>query len=355
MTPRELLVPSELRQLRSQLSDALEASDGAISDEFDSRTRNEIRAEIARKSAALIHQARHGNWNAAALREALASWRLLKRLEENARPGGASSRSIGDGSTDFIWRRGERIFAVEVKSAPSGLTNIMAGFDPVAELAGALQVTFLRLSPGEAVHGDLSFAPPSMGGPCQYNPIFFGDYLSIRDEWRAITSVLDRLSLGEEELSDLGLLRKLTELIKQQFDLRGRICIRYTVRRYAREFAPTLYELVRSYVLITCLCPPVAASNAIAMRMDRLGFRRTNDLYKRRARRGAKARRMAVRGASRRRPRSAGRGSRSRRCGGARRYSLCGPAHPSCHRKTKAPLLRRRWKHVLDLLRVACP
>jgi len=88
MTSRELLVPSELRQLRSQLSDALEASDGAISDEFDSRTRNEIRAEIARKSAALIHQARHGNWNAAALREALASWRLLKRLEENARPGG---------------------------------------------------------------------------------------------------------------------------------------------------------------------------------------------------------------------------------------------------------------------------
>ncbi len=298
MTPRELLVPSELRQLRSQLSDALEASDGAISDEFDSRTRNEIRAEIARKSAALIHQARHGNWNAAALREALASWRLLKRLEENARPGGASSRSIGDGSTDFIWRRGERIFAVEVKSAPSGLTNIMAGFDPVAELAGALQVTFLRLSPGEAV---------------------------------------------------------LTELIKQQFDQRGRICIRYTVRRYAREFAPTLYELVRSYVLITCLCPPVAASNAIAMRMDRLGFRETNDLHKRRARRGAKTRRMAVRGASRRRPRSAGRGSRSRRCGGARRYSLCGPAHPSCHRKTKAPLLRRRWKHVLDLLRVACP
>src|SRR5258708_1954385 len=135
MTPRELLVPSELRQLRSQLSDALEASDGAISDEFDSRTRNEIRAEIARKSAALIHQARHGNWNAPALREALASWRLLKRLEENARPGGASSRSIGDGSTDFIWRRGERIFAVEVKSAPSGLTNIMAGFDSVAGLA----------------------------------------------------------------------------------------------------------------------------------------------------------------------------------------------------------------------------
>jgi len=88
MTPRELLVPSELRQLRSQLSDALEASDGAISDEFDSRTRNDIRAEIARKSAALIHQARHGNWNAAALREALASWRLLTRLEENARPGG---------------------------------------------------------------------------------------------------------------------------------------------------------------------------------------------------------------------------------------------------------------------------
>ena len=355
MTRSKLPVPSELSQLKSRLSDALEAWDEVISDELDNRTRDEIRAEIARRSAALIHQARHGIWNPAALREALASWRLLKRIEEKARADRPRLQPLGDGGVDFTWRRSERLFVAGVKSAPSWMANVMAGSDPIAEWAGALQGTFLRLSPGKALYVGLSFMPPPMGGPREYNPIFFGDYFSIRDEWRAITSVLDQLSLAETELSDLELLRKLTELIAQQFDLRGRVCIRYTVRTRAREFAPTLYELVRSYVLITCLCPPMAAANTIAVRMGRLGFRGTNDLHKRRAHRDAKTRRMAVRRASGRRSRTTGRGSCARRCGNAGRHALCGPAHAPCHRKAKAPLLRRRWKHVLDILRVACP
>jgi hypothetical protein len=163
----KLLVPSELHELRSRLSDALEAWDEAISAEFDGRTRDEIRAEIARKSAALIHQARHGIWNAEALRDALTSWQLLKRVEERARAGWPRLRSIGDRGADFTWRRGERLFAAGVKSAPSGMTNFTISPDPIAESVGVLQLTFLRLSPGEAAYEGSWFAPPCMGGPCE--------------------------------------------------------------------------------------------------------------------------------------------------------------------------------------------
>ena len=127
-----------------------------------------------------------------------------------------------------------------------------------------------------------------MGGQHECKTLFIDNYLSIRAEWRAITRVLDQLSLEEAELNDGQLLCRLAELINQQFDQLGRVRIRYIVRSRAIEFVPTLYELVRSYVLITCLCPPVSAANAIAVRMGRLGFEGTNDLHRRRAHQGAK-------------------------------------------------------------------
>ena len=355
MIGKKLLEAGELHQLRLRLSDALEASDEVISAEFDSRTRAEIRTEIARRSASLIHQARHGIWNPAALREALGSWRLVKRVEEKASARRPGPCALANGGADFIWRRGERLFVAEAKSAPSGMSDVLTGSDLIAKWAWALQVTVLRLSPGEGVYEGVSLTSPHMGGPCEYNPIFFGDYLSIRDEWRAIAAVLDQLSLSEAQLSDLELLSELTKLIGQQFDLRCRVRIRFIALTRAGEFAPTLYELVRSYVLITCLCPPVPAANAMPTRMGRLGFRGTNDLRRRRAYRGAKARRMAVWCASRRYPRSAGRSTCARRGSDVGRHTVCGSAHASSDRKTKAPLLRGRRKCVLDFLRVAHP
>jgi hypothetical protein len=351
MIRKKLLEAGELHQLRLRLSDALEASDEGISAEFDSRTR----AEIARRSASLIHQARHGIWSPAALREALACWRLLKHVEEKAgvrRPG---PRELANGGADFIWRRGERLFVADAKSAPSGMSDVLTGLDLIAKWAAALQATVLRLSPGEAIYEGVSLRSAHVGGPCESNPIFFGDYLSIRDEWRAIAAVLDQLSLSEAQLSDLELLSELTQLIGQQFDLRCRVRIRLVVRTRAGELVQTLYELVRSYVLITGLCPPVAAANAIAVRMGGLGFEGTNDLYRRRAYRGAKARRMAVWGASRGCPRSAGRSTCARRGSDVGRHTVRGSAHAPSDRKTKAPLLRGRRECVLDFLRVARP
>ena len=84
MNRKKCLVPNGLHQLRSRLSDALENWNTASSDQFDTLTRGEIHAEIVRTSAALIHQARHGIWSAAALRKALASWQLLKLVDEKA-------------------------------------------------------------------------------------------------------------------------------------------------------------------------------------------------------------------------------------------------------------------------------
>jgi hypothetical protein len=354
MIRKKLLEAGELHQLRFRLSDALEATDEVISAKFDGRSRAEIRTEIARRSASLIHQARR-IWNPAALREALACWRLLKHVEEKAgvrRPG---PRELANGGADFIWRRGERLFVAEAKSARSGMSDILTGSDLIAKWAAALQLTVLRLSPGEAIYEGVSFRSPHMDGPCEYNPIFFGDHLSIRDEWRAIAAVLDQLSLSEAQLTDLELLSELTQLIRQQFDLRCRVRIRFVVRTRAGEFVPTLYELVRSYVLITCLCPPVPAANAMPTRMGRLGFRGTNDLHRRRAYRGAKARRMAVWRASRRYRCSAGRSTCPRRGSDVGRHTVRGSAHASSDRKTKAPLLRGRRECVLDFLRVARP
>src|ERR1700731_826242 len=118
MIPSKSLVVSELHQLALRLSNALEAWDDAMSDEFNGVTRGEIRAEIARKTAALIHQARHGIWNASALRDAVRSWQLLKRVEENIRADCPKLCSVGDSGPDFIWRRGERLFVDEGKCAP---------------------------------------------------------------------------------------------------------------------------------------------------------------------------------------------------------------------------------------------
>ena len=359
MDRKKLLVPNDLHQLRSRLSDALENWNKTASDEFDGRTRDEIHAEIVRTSAALIHQARHGIWNAPALREALASWRLLKLVDEKACADRRGSRFAGDRGADFIWRKGERLFVGEVKIGPgSGKTHIAASIarhllDSTDQ--SILVLDLFSLSASQAIHYKSLFAPPTMGGQHECNALFFGNYLSIRSEWRAITRVLDQLILEEAELNEVELLCRLAELIKQQLDQLGWVRVRYIVRTRTIGFAPTLYELVRSYVLITCLCPPVSAANAIAMRMGRLGFEETSDLHRRRAHQGANSRRMAVRRASRRRPRSAGRGTCARSCGNVGRYIVCGSADAPPHRKAKAPLLRRRRECLLDFLRVACP
>jgi hypothetical protein len=125
-----------------------------------------------------------------------------------------------------------------------------ASSEVVAEWVRQLQATFRRLAPEEATPGglwgrSLSMGSLAMGPRCKYNPIFFGNYLSIRDEWRAIKSILDQLIFVETELTDDELLYELVKLLDNEFDLRGHLRIRQILRTsfLARNLVPPYMNL----------------------------------------------------------------------------------------------------------------
>jgi len=344
-----------LEEIESFLKARLETPvDQGASEEFIGREYPEIRSEIARQTAALIQKARHGVVTDVTrlIRTAVNSWRLLHEVEEKAKRAGPSCvhRDHNDLTgfrttapaprVDIAWRDIGRIFVLESKTASTRkYVSIDNEFDVVL---GSLQVASMGKSMG------------GMGfGKTDYSPIFFGHYLSIRDEWRTVATVLDHLAPCEPELDDLQLLRESVNVLEREIQLRGRVKVIYGWRGIAgADFAPTLYELVRSYALRVSLSPPETIA-PICKRTSYLGFE-ANYYYKRRLGRSASPGRKRRTYPRRGSPGPPGSAAYSQRCLKIRGHTICRPADNPRDYRPSAELLRGHRLRVLDYLSMAC-
>jgi hypothetical protein len=341
--------------------------DQGASEEFIDCEHPEIRSEIARHTAALIQKARHGVVKdlARLIRTAVNSWRLLQEVEEKAKRAGPSylhrdrNNPTGFRTTtpapriDIAWRDLGRIFVLESKgTSPREFVSIDNEFDAVLELLRPIRIV-------DGAHRLLNVASmaKSMGGmdfdKTDYSPIFFGHYLSIRDEWRTVAAVLDHLALCEPELDDLQLLREFVNVLGQQIHLRGRVKVLHGQCGIASaDFGPTLYELVRSYTASVSLSPPEKIA-AICKRTSYLAVG-ANDYYQRRPGRSASPGAKRRTYPRRRSPAPPGCAAYSQRCLNIGRHAVCRPADNPRDQRPSAEVLRRHRFRVLDYLPVAC-
>jgi hypothetical protein len=325
-------------------------------EEFMAREYPEIRSEIARQTAALIQRARHGVVKdlARLIRTAVNSWRLLQEVEDKARRAGTGFRTTTPAPLiDIAWRDKGRIFVLESKAtSPREIVGIDNEFDAVLEPLRPIRI----VDGGHRLLNVASMAK-SMGGmgfgKTDFNPILFRHYLSIRDEWRTVAAVLDHLALCEPELDDLQLLREFVNVLGQQIQLRGRVKVLHGQPGIASaDFAPSLYELVRSYTLSVSLSPPETIA-AIWKRARYLGFE-ANDYYKRRSGRSASPGRKRRTYPRRGSPGPPGCAAYSQRCLKIRGHTICRPADNPRDYRPSAELLRRHRLRVLDYLSMAC-
>ena len=357
-----------LEEIESFLKARLETPvDQRASGEFIRREYTEIRSDIARQTAALIQKARHGVVTDVTrlIRTAVNSWRLLHEVEEKAECAGLSCQHRDHNDLtgfrtatpaprmDIAWRDIGRLFVIGYRTTPPcEIASIDNEFDVVL---GSLHTT--RIDDRTSWLLNVASMGKSMGGmgfgKTDYSPIFFGHYLSIRDEWRTVAAVLDHLALCEPELDDLQLLRELVNVLEREIQLRGRVKVVYGWRGIAgAEFTPTLYELVRSYAPRISLSPPETIAQ-ICKRTSYLGFK-ANDHYKRRSRRSAspgRKRRTYPRGGS---PGPPGCAAYSQRCLKIRGHTICRPADNARGYRPSAELLCGHRLRVLDYLSMAC-
>jgi len=353
-----------LEEIESFLKARLETPvDPGASEEFIGREYPEIRSEIARQTAALIQKARHGVVTDVTrlIRTAVNSWRLLQEVEEKAKRAGPSClhRDHNDLTgfraatpalrIDIARRDVGRIFVLESKiTSPRENLGIDNEFDIVLE--------WLRPT-GIDDRTSWLLNVESMGGmgfgKTDYSPVFFGHYLSVRDEWRTVAAVLDRLALCEPELDDLQLLREFANVLGQQIQLRGRVKVLHGQRGIATaDFAPTLYEFVRSYTLSVSVSPSETIA-AICKRTRYLGFG-ADDYHKRRSGRSASPERKRRTYPRRGSPRPPGCAEYSQCCLEIGGHALCRPEDTPRDHRPSAELLRRHRLRVLDYLPVAC-
>jgi hypothetical protein len=357
-----------LEEIESCLKARLETPvDQGAPEEFINREYPEMRSEIARHTAALIQKARHGVVKdlARLIRTAVSSWRLLQEVEEKSKRAGPSClhRDHNDlmgfrtatpaPQIDSAWRDIGRLFVIGYRTTPPcEIVSIDNEFDVV--LGSLHSITIDDRTSWLLNAASMGKSMGGMGfGKTDYNPIFFGHYLSIRDEWRTVAAVLDHLTLCEPELDDLQLLREFANVLGQQIQLRGRVKVLQGQRGIAgADFEPTLYELVRSYTLSVSLSPPERIA-AIFERTSYLGFE-ANDYYKRRSRRSASPGRKRRTYPRRGSPGPPGCAAYSQRCLKIRGHTICRPADNPRGYRPSAELLRGHRLRVLDYLSMAC-
>ena len=338
----------DLRKLARHLDGELTNWDESKAARFKDHVLGEIRSEIARQAAAVIHGVRHGIWDSVQFRAAIKAWQLIKEVEKKC----ASNFWKAPTNNLFVVHgTAHRLFTTNGKPSLNGiLPDTHFAFDNWDSL---LEKGFSALSPDHFSQLRNEIAHPGgMRGSDAYDIIFFRQHLSIRDEWRVVADILDHFTTVASELTDGQLLQELVSVVVQQFISRGRVRIGFLYRIWKFTSVLTLYDLVRRYAFITSLCPPLQTASSFLLRND--GPRRhTNDINKRPTHRGAVARRAGTGRA----PwgfacnQRCGRRTQRRRDFGG--HAFCWIANDPRDRQSSTPVLRRRRQCLLDLLRVA--
>jgi hypothetical protein len=316
-----MLFAQNIADLESSLRAAAANWGAASAERFTKPVRREIRTEIAREAAVFVSHAHYRNFNYQTLRSLLGAWRHLQELDIKD----SAVKVTRDSGVDLAWRSEGRLFIANTKWSILNFSKL-----PTLKLTRLPTLNFHSLNTNLFAIK----APPSIHvadgnhRSWLYQIDCIDDHLSVRDEWRIISEILDKLANVEQDLGDADLRHLLLNLLAAQVESRIHSRIFYRFKLYKEDFSPSLYEFVRNHMVMSSISPPEPTVIPWHCRTDGRGLY-PNDHNERRTCNSSPARRKSRGLAHRGSPGPAGRTLRTRRRIGCRRHSL--------HRITRLP------------------
>jgi hypothetical protein len=316
-----MLFAQNMAELESSLRAAVANWDAASAERFTKPVRREIRTEIAREAAVFVSHAHYRNFDFQTLRSLLGAWRHLQELDVKD----SAVKVTRDSGVDLAWRSEGRLFIADIKWSILNFSKL-----PTLKLTSLPTLNFHSLNTNLFATKSTPSIHVADGNHKSwlYEIDYIDDHLSIRDEWRIISEILDKLANVEQDIGDVDLRHFLIYLLKTQVESRVHSRIFYRFKIYKEYFSPSLYEFVRNRMVMSSISPPEPTVMPWHCRNDGRGLY-PNDHNERRACNSSPARRkprgLAHRGSSG----TARRTLRTRRRIECRRRSL--------HRITRLP------------------